>query len=447
MSTPLLVGVGRADITPALDTALMGYPDPYLKRRAERVRDPLHATALAFAQGDKRGVLVELDITILDDATTAAIRAQASRVTDVKPEHMLLCAIQTHSAPRTVEVWGWCDKDMPYINDVLVPGAVQAIVAACKNLQPARIGIGTTTSRTGVNRRKIGVNHGVGLGVSDWAVYDPTMTVLRIDGAQGPLANLVHYGAHPTVYGGSSRVISRDWPGIMIDRMEQLTKVPTLYINGAVGDIAPRTNSRSATGDGEAALWEAGSVAALDAMTCWHSIKDPRDLTLALHSGTFLLPYRPLPSAEETRTELARWQPECEKPGTGMANFKHWQSVERALAQPPRAGKPYLQSILALGPVAFVPVPGEPFGETVLRLRERSPFQHTLVASTSCGHNGYFFTRESLHRGGYETWVNAAMSDYLLVEHIDDVLVDENLRLLENPFAAIYPPLAAAEES
>ena len=68
MSETLQVGVGRRDITPELGTALMGYPDPQLDRRADRVRDPLHATALAFGQSERRGALLSLDITMIDDS-------------------------------------------------------------------------------------------------------------------------------------------------------------------------------------------------------------------------------------------------------------------------------------------------------------------------------------------------------------------------------------------
>lgn len=89
-----------------------------------------------------------------------------------------------------------------------------------------------------------------------------------------------------------------------------------------------------------------------------------------------------------------------------------------------------MQTITRLGPVAIVPFPGEPFAEIVLRLRVASPFAHTLCASTTNGSFGYFVTRESLHRGGYEVWVARAFGAYILAENIDDVLVETNLHLL-----------------
>ena len=442
MAQALQVGVGRRDITPPVGTLLMGYPDPHGHRAADRVRDPLHATALAFEQDGRRAAWVSVDVALLEDVHVQQVRERISERTGIEPGHVTVCAIQTHSAPRTQHVWGWCILDHEYIDNIMVPGIVEAIVEADGKRSPARVGIATTESRVGVNRRQVLDNHGIGLGQNQWDVFDPTMTVLRFDNADGVLANVVHYGAHPTVFGGWSKVISRDWPGVMIDRVEQLTGAPTLFINGAVGDIAPRTNSMSATGDSEAALLEAGYDAALDAMRPGRSIRDMRDLSLHVATGVYELPYRPLPPVAEAKAQVRQWEPRKNEPGAGMAEYMHWSAVIEAHGKPAKTGKPYAQVVTALGPVSLVPMPGEPFGSTVMRMRERSPFQHTLCASTSCGNNGYFHTRESIHRGGYEVWVGKALGAYLLADGVDDVLIDENLKLLREAFDRVYPALA-----
>jgi hypothetical protein len=254
------------------------------------------------------------------------------------------------------------------------------------------------------------------------------MTVLRFQGAARPLATLIHYGAHPTVLTG--RQISRDWPGIMVDRVEALSGAPALFVNGAVGDIAPRSNFMSAVGDGEVALQEVGTRAAMDAMQAYRSVRDWRDPELAVLSETMTLPYRPLPSLEEAQRGLALSEPDKDKDGPGMMNYKYWGAVIAAHTGTPQASRVYRQTLLQVGPVAFVPIPGEPFAEIVLRLREHSPFAHTLCLSTTCGNIGYLPTRESLHRGGYEVWVAKAFGAYIPAENIDDVLVEENLKQL-----------------
>lgn len=451
---PLYAGVAREDITPALGTLLMGYADPHKKRKATTVRDPLNATAIALQgkqgdQGDQDGsgkaILMVLDVCIIQDNHVLAIRQGIEARTGIPANCITIATIQTHSAPCTLNAFGWHVVDEAYVNDIMIPKAIEAAVKAAADLVPVRVGFAQTQCAAGVNRRGIHpTTHEVGLGQSAWGIYDPNMTVLRLEGPSGTLANIVHYGAHPTVFGGSSTVISRDWPGIMIDRVEQLTKAPTLFFNGAVGDIAPRTNSMRATGDEtEAALWEAGAAAAMDAMRAWRSIKELRDVPLSIHSDTFELPYRPLTSLEEAKASLAKWESQKDSPGMPMAEYKHAQAVVEAHQNPIKTSKPYTQVITALGPAAFVPMPGEVFGETVLRLRDHSPYQHTLSLSTACGNNAYLFTRESIHRGGYEVWVNRILGAYLLADGIDDVLVQENLTLLNHLHASNHLPLSS----
>lgn len=427
MNSLLWAGVGRTDITPSLGTALAGYP--VQDRVAETVRDPLHATALVLTRGDCQVAIISLDWILIEAEEVAEIRCQVEAQTGITAANITVSAIQSHSAPRTFSAWGWGDKDRDYVSAVL-PRIVEAVVQANANLQPAVVGIGTTTSEVGINRRQIRPDHTVALGVNLWGPYDPTMTVLRFAGAGGPLATLVHYGAHPTVFHGKSRAVSRDWPGIMVDRLEALTGAPALFINGAVGDVAPRTNFMGAVGDGESALLEVGTRAATDALRAYRSIKELRDLELAVVTGDILLPYRSLAPLAEAQEKLAAAAANKEQWGQPMCDYRHWQSVVNAHSAPPVIGVTFAQTITQLGPVALVPFPGEPFSEIVLRLRDQSPFQHTLCASTTNGSLGYFVTRESLHRGGYEVWVGKAYGPYILTETIDDALLDANLPLL-----------------
>jgi hypothetical protein len=357
--THLKVGIGRSDITPPLGTLLMGYPTP--DRAAESVRDPLHATALAFDSGAEPAIVLSLDVAIVDDVQVEAIRNGIQEKTGVTSGHITVCAIQTHSAPRTQKVWGWCELDYEYIDSIMVPGAISAATDAHKAKVPARVGIATTQSDVGINRRPVRADNSIGLGQNPWGYYDPKMTVLRFESVEGTLATLVHYGAHPTVLGSWSRVISRDWPGIMIDGIERYSGAPALFINGAVGDIAPRSQSLGAVGQNEDHLLEVGHTALRDAMTAWRSIKDLRKINMSVLTGDYELTYKPLPLLEEAKSELLNAEPDKEKYGKGMAEYNYWSAVIDAHNSEPLTGRPYLQTVTQLGPVAIVPFPGEPF--------------------------------------------------------------------------------------
>ena len=175
---------------------------------------------------------------------------------------------------------------------------------------------------------------------------------------------------------------------------------------------------------------EVGYRGAEDALRAYHSVKELRPLELGVLSDGFELPYRPLADRAEAEAQFKAAAPDKDQYGRGMCEYRHWQAVLQAHDTEAVSGRRYEQVLTRLGPLALVPFPGEPFVEIVLRLRDLSPFQYTLCASTSCGNNGYLVTRESLHRGGYEVWVTKAVGPYILAEHIDDVLVQENLALL-----------------
>ena len=434
MATTLRAGVARRDITPPLGVPLFGYPNP--QRVAESVRDGLNVTVLVLEQDQVRAAIVSCDLCLPDDDTVAQIRAGVSQKTGIPPLHITVSYTQTHSGPSTQTAWGWSDRNDTYLA-MMTSRAIEAVVDAWNARQPVRVGIAATSSDVGVNRREIGENHQVGLGVNPWGLYDPTMTVLRfVTLADQSLATIIHYGAHPTVLDGSTRAVSRDWPGVMVDRVEHFSKAPAIFINGAVGDIAPRSNTLRAVGDGEIALQEVGTRAAMDAMRAFRQIKDFRDLGLAVHTGTFTMPYRPIAPLDEAVRKVAEYESKKEVYGTPRCEFLHWSAVVKAHEQGGGAdGKRFDQTITSLGPVAIVAFPGEVFAETVMRLRKSSPFEYTLSASTTNGSNGYFPTRDSLHRGGYEVWVAKAFGPSILVENIDDVLFEENLKLLREAWA------------
>jgi hypothetical protein len=45
---------------------------------------------------------------------------------------------------------------------------------------------------------------------------------------------------------------------------------------------------------------------------------------------------------------------------------------------------------------------GEPFSAIGVRIKEKSPFEHTLVSGYTNGGFGYIPTREAFSQGGYE---------------------------------------------
>lgn len=430
MSTPALrAGIARRDITPPPGTELFGYSTI---RHGHNIDDRLAVTALVLQSADTIAALVSLDWCLVDEREVDAVRREVSVATGIEAKNITLCATHTHSAPITVQCWGWGNPNFEYL-DTTRPLIVAAVQEAQSTLQPVRVGVGVTATSTGINRREIDENGDVILGFHEWGPRDTDLTVIRFESMhednQSTLASLVHLTAHPTSRGREPSV-SRDWPGVMMDRVEKVTGAPVLFINGSFGDVAPRTNVGGATGDGAPAAQEVGLHAATDALRAWQNIKEFRDMELEVLTASFEMPFAPLPSREEAERQLAaRPKPQFGR-GEEEAEWQYWNAVVKAHRNDPKSSRTFEQIITRLGPIAIVPFAGEVFSEIALRLKKSSPFPHTLVAGTSNGCHGYYVTREARGRGGYEVWVARAYGAQLLADNIDDVLVTENLALL-----------------
>ena len=76
-------------------------------------------------------------------------------------------------------------------------------------------------------------------------------------------------------------------------------------------------------------------------------------------------------------------------------------------------------SLIRIGEVAFVGIPGEAFVEFGLALKANSGFEHTFVIGYCNDLIGYIPTRQSYEFGGYEVWsarIAAGMGELLISE-------------------------------
>jgi hypothetical protein len=223
------------------------------------------------------------------------------------------------------------------------------------------------------------------------------------------------------------------------DRVQsQYDKAAVLFLNGAIGDVGPRTNRRvgdglsAGGGDGIHSVREVGYRGATDAIRALLSIKELRtDLNLAVHTEDIFIPYAPLTPLDVAEKEKAKWEPRKDEFGTAMCEYKHNCAVIEAHKKEILKGRNFTQTIIAIGPVAIVPMPGEMFSGISLRSGAPSPYQHTLCCSVTNGSLSYLPTVRPGIAAVYETWVGRAGGAYLLADNIDDALVSENLKLLK----------------
>jgi hypothetical protein len=90
----------------------------------------------------------------------------------------------------------------------------------------------------------------------------------------------------------------------------------------------------------------------------------------------------------------------------------------------------YKVQVFRIADIAIVALPGEPFVEGQLRIKQESPFNHTFVSHNSNGYPpGYIPTAEAILHGGYETQL--AIWSMLCPEALD-MISDRAIELLND---------------
>ena len=418
MINKLKAGIAREIITPKIGGLLSGYGSD---KPSTVVNDDLTVTALAIEYEKIRVVLMSATVCLIDNNLSDRLRALCGEAAGVPAANVILAATHTHSGPvMTTE----------YNDQIFIPGCIAAARASVKEMKPATVGVAKTESRVGINRRKLTSEGRILLSNNPWATFDPEMTVISFKGEdQKIIANIIHYAAHGTSAGINTE-ITRDWNGVMIDRLEKESGGITMFIQGLQGDIGPRLPNGEDKGDIRYVM-ELGAIAGLDAVRAFKDIRVYRDEAMSVATGEVKLPQAPLMPLEEAKNELAKLE-------AGVAG--RWTAGNRSnltkiieFYEKGETGESffvYPQTLIKIGPIVFIPVPFEVSSEISLRLRTYSKYGHTLALGCTNGSNSYLVSQDQICRGGYEVERFRSRARQF-VDNVDMHLINQNLQLME----------------
>lgn len=427
-----LAGAAREDTTPPVGTLLYGY-NPH--QESYSVHDNLAVTALAVSQYGKTALMLTCALgdlqTELSDKTAEKITAECG----IPKEHILISSTHTHSAPNLSGVVGWGELNMEYYDSIFLPALLKASKQAIANLAPAEVAVGVVNSEVGINRREQYPDGSIGLGQNPHGCYDPNMTLVSIRNSERKdgILNLIHYGCHGTS-AGCNREITRDWSGVMIDRVEAETKTLTAFWNGAIGDVGPRLTNGATTGDIRF-VEEHGGLAAHDAMRAWKTKGGYHKPELKIKVDTVSLPYKEMPTLDWIESKLATYTDTENMINIQRLEYEHYKETAEFLKNGDGIVPEfftYPQTIISIGDVVFVPFPFEQFSEIAMRLREYSPFTYTLTLSCTNGYNVYLPSEDQLCRGGYEVGCFMYGNLFPLADNTDQHIIDENMRIIKS---------------
>lgn len=395
----LRAGAAWIDITPPLGTPMAGYGDR--KGVSIGIHDPLRAAAMVLDDGNAAVALVNMDWVGVDAAFVAQVRSLVSAGCPLAPQNVLVTATHTHSGPLLKERYGEGYTD-PALTEVTARKVAGVVIQAFSQREPAQWGLARGRAPgIGTNRR------------DPSGTADDAVTVLRVDGADGPIALAYNFACHPTVLDYHNMRISADYPGAVRATLAQVygPELPVLFFNGAAGNISTRHMRRESTFREARRM---GRMLAGEVMRLAESTTLQPQATVRTASTTVEMPMRLLPTeaeaeqrvaaatAEVKRLEAAGLPPDRGALRTAIVTLQGARAtqglVRLGLKEPIRAE---FQAI-ALGDAVWFCLPGELFCEIGLEVKGLDPAHPVQVVTYANGTIGYILPPAAYAEGGYE---------------------------------------------
>ncbi len=424
----LKAGFARIDITPPLGMEVAGY---YEKRVADGVIDPLLATAVAFNDGEKTGIVIAVDIIQMSQLGTACMREMIAKKLGIDSDAVFIIASHIHTGPKvpgltdTKYFDGTRAEDIfnktPYAK-TLAEKLVDLSSLAVDDLAPAKMLYTHGEVKDVAFIRRYRMNDGTIRTNPGWQnpdiveacdVPDEESSLLIIKREGKKEIGIVNFQVHPDLIGRTK--YTADYPKFVRDTYE--ANVPNslcMYINGAQGDtnhIDVRRNPEVdvCTKGYERAVYM-GKKIAYSVLANYPLAKEldgekiayaQRDISVKYNKG----------KPEELDEALRIYKVYMEKgseaavPG-GNAGMRRTQTIARVTRIVSLMDKPdYTDlrvSALRVGNLIFGGLPGEPFTEIGRTFKDKADYTLAIFSCLTNGGQGYYPTESALLEGGYE---------------------------------------------
>ncbi len=362
----IYAGLAKTDITAPLGGKTMGYSSA---KPTDGVHDPVSAKVLILKSDQSTVALVSWEVC---EFQSPWLR---DRMGDIGIDRLLLLSTHTH-ASQHLDQEDFPSKEKPWRRTV-EERILEAIKEAKKDLFPAYFTAGYGSIQLGYNRlvrqpEGHAITHFENPERIPYGPVDPTVGVLRMSDKSGAVrAVLVNYACHPVVLGPKNRKISADYPGVLCREVEAKYggDAQCLFFQGGCGEINPLILAR--TGDPEA------------------------DFPLVETMGKLL--------AEEVLDVLKRMESKKGKSDAFLSASKVIEVNQRF--EPEKTMKLGVTSLLINGEIGVLTMPGEPFQEFQIQIREKSRLPYAFLFGY-CDDSyqdwpWYIPDLESAVRGGY----------------------------------------------
>jgi neutral ceramidase len=459
----LTLGVARRCINPSPQVPISGW-GAQTHIVGTGIESDFWTTVLYLQDEYSISVIIDVDTSHFLIGQSDSINKRISKECELDISAIRLSSTHTHSGPM---LWSQYYPNYTHAineyNELLVSRTVEAVLEAKNNRVKVTVGAGNGMSHVAVNRRQLLESGRMVTGTNMGGLIDPTVGVVRFDDEMGQIvASIVHYSCHPTTLGFTNTLYSPDYPGVVKRTVEQIVGGTCLFLLGSAGNIGPGPEGFKAD---LPAMMRIGKLLGCEAakvlletktvdvkisfdgvvesgapLGMWKTEKVAPDteISFKIMSSQIKLPLKAQLSIEEAqkiaffnRDELARLQ-SLKAPAEQIKEFTYkckraFFALERSELYYGKSFEEIPVQFVKLGDIVLIGIPLEPFIETGIAIRERSPFTFTLFSGYANGWKGYLPMSEDYLLGGYEVDISpyAQGAAEILTEEIVRLLVEE----------------------
>ncbi|MBT3380693.1 MAG: hypothetical protein HN742_15150 [Lentisphaerae bacterium] len=432
----LSIGHARRVVTPRVPVSLAGY---FNIRMWTDVLDDLFAQAVVLKQGEEAAALVQFDLIGVSNDFIHRIREACRDISELPPKNILFTATHTHTAPK---VRPGREGTNEVYNDAVIAAAAEAVHEAWENLSPAVSYLGQAEDdRFAFNRRYWMKSGEVVTNPPRQAPdidrpegpIDPEIGILDFRPTKGPRVLIANVVNHADTTEGCS--VSADWPGWLRRTLEKaLPDTVVVPITGTSGNINHFDPGCSAEQSGPHVAERIGEGYAETILSALSGLKRNGTDSLQTMKAEFTTGPREIDAAElaQAREHAAKYAFDGQTTLTSEdlakkspAALKYFADSLIAVAQD-RSEKRFELGAIRIGQAVITMLPGEPFVEIGLALKELVAPTHALIVATLNQDCAYVPNHFNYGRGGYET--TAQCSPYSV--HTGEYLLSASSALL-----------------
>lgn len=424
--------------------------------QADSVRESLFSRTLVLDDGKSVIAIAIVDNCILPHEVTDRAKALAQKGTGIPLERILIAATHTHSAVAVAGTHG-CPIQEDYAA-ALPEWIAEGIQEAYSRRQPAKIGFASATADRYIYCRDWLMKPGTanstlfsGRNV-DWVSMNPGhdnenkrapvgsidrhIPIMSVrDMAGNHLALLASFGTH---YAGA-KALSSDYFGFVCNRLgrELRSDAPEKFVGLMANGTSGNANCIDFSKPREPFTFTDVGTYVSDLIL--GSVKDidyRSDLTIDSRFASFDVDVR-MPNDQEV-SQAKNWIASHLQDRLPKTMDENYARETVLLSELPKTRVMNVQAF-RIGDMVVAANPCESYGETGLKIRQSSPFPHTMNIGLANGHCGYIPPPEMFQLGSYTTWRcrTSCLEEFAEPKMVDAInkLVDELHESLSAPNA------------